>query len=354
MSAVLLGKDFKAVVRAVAKFAGIGAFAGSELVNLLAVNGNLIATTAGIVLSRAKVPAEGTLPLIAVNERELGDFAGICPDLAKVTIDVGKTEVRVRFKNRELTTILVEGRTFKMPVTKEIPGVEITKPIAARVSYLSEIAFNDSSRADLSCVMLTTSGQIIAMNQKTLAVLQASPVKRGNVAIPVPLAKALGVGDVLYVGAKETALRSGIALYSMPSPVKAQKEFPLTTIKQFAKLDRTEVAVVEASKLATAITECASCLGQTSRSEIVVHLNIAGGKLELSAKAGGAKFRTVFSLLGKDLGEAKFRVPLEGIVHVAAFLGKKVTLSSGQHSELFLNVDSGWIMFSGWEEKKKK
>lgn len=353
MSATVLGKDFKALISAVTKFPTVGAFAGSELINLSAVDGKLTATTFGIVLSRAKVPVDGTLPLIAVNERELGDFAGICPDLAKIEISVGKTEVTVRFKNRELTTATMQGRTFKMPVTKEIPGVTITKPIAARVSYLADIAFNDSSRADLCCVMLTTAGQVIAMNQKTLAVLQASPVKRGNVAVPVPLAKTLAVGDVLYVGAKETALRSGIALYSMPSPVKAQKEFPLATIKQYAKLERTEVAVCEATKLATAINECAACLGQASRSEIVVTLSIANGKAELSAKAGGAKFRTVFSMLGKT-GEASFRVPLEGIVHVAAFMGNKVTLSAGLHSELFMGVADGWVLFSGWEEKKKK
>lgn len=348
----VLGKDFKALISSVSKFPTVGSFAGSELVNLQAADGKLTATAFGIVLSRGRVSAEGTLKLVGAGERELSSFAGICPDLAKVSISIVDKQIVLKCKQNEVKMPLVDGQAHKMPSVKDLRGITITKSIAQRVGYLSDIAFNDSSRADLCCVMATGAGEAMAMNQKTLAVLKTSPSHSGNVAIPVPLAKAIAVDDVLYIGAKETIVKSGIALHSMPSPVKAQKEFPLAQIKQFGKMEREETLVVDGPKMAEAVAACASVLTGSTRAEIVVVLRTVKDKLELSARAGGAEFRTLVPTI-KMFTEAEFRVPLEGLAHVALFMGKKIVMSRARHGELFLSVPDGWVMFPSWEVKKK-
>jgi hypothetical protein len=351
--AIFSGHLFKVLIAAVQKFPSIGSFAGSEVVNISVADGKATATTFGTVLSRARVEAEGTLKLIGINERDISSFASICTDTAKVTITPSEKSIVLKSRNREINTPVMEAQQYKMPTLKDTPSIPITKAIAGRVGYLAGVAFNDMSRPELCCVMLTSTGQAVACDQKTLAVLSASKVKHGNTAIPVTLAKALQVDDVLYIGSKETVLKSGIALYSMPSPIQAQKDFPLAQITEVGKQARTEVTAVDGEKLALVISECAVCLA--SRTEVVASITVAEGKIVLTAKNGGTVFSAPLSPLGVPSQDTVFRVPLDGIQHVLPFLTGKILLSSGRHGELFLGLeDAGWIMFPAWETRKKK
>lgn len=350
----VMGADFKEAVTAVAKFPSVGSFAGSEVISLQAVEGKLTATTFGIVLSRARIDAKGDLALVGIDQRIAGTFASLCPDTAKVVISIlsDSKEVYIQCRSRWVKVPMVDGQAFKVPSLKEIPGVKLSKDMASRVAYLAELAFSDSSKAELCCVMLTTSGQAIACNQKAIAVMKTSPVKPNNAAVPVALAKAMTTGDVLYVGARETVLRSGVAVHTMPSAVKAQKDFPLASIKQFGKIARVEMAACSGQKMSEAVAECLTCLSQIARTEIIGILTIADGKMNIQAKNGGAKFNAEIPLLSAEK-DGEFRVALDGISKVSPFMGSKVVLSRGKHGELFLGVESGWVMFPSWIENKK-
>ena len=351
--AVFSGHLFKALISAVQKFPSVGSFAGSEVVNISVADGRAVATTFGTALSRARVEAEGTLKLTGINERDISAFASICTESAKVFIIPSETSILLKSRSREVNTPVMEARQYKMPSLKDIPSISITKAIAERVGYLADVAFNDMSRPELCCVMLTATGQAMACDQKTLAVLTASTTKHGNIAVPITLARILQVDDVLYVGATETVLKSGIALYSMPSPVQAQKGFPLQQITEVGKQDRTEVAAVDGEKLALVISECSTCLA--SRMEVVASLTVAEGTIVLSAKNSGTVFSAPIRPLGNPSQDIVFRVPLDTIQHVLPFLTGKILLSSGRHGELFLGLSkTEWIMFPAWQAKKKK
>jgi hypothetical protein len=348
---ILSGKDYKFLIAAVTRFPSVGSFAGSETINLQAADGKLAATTFNMVLSRARVAVEGELPLVGVNERTLAAFASVCSESAKVSITVSGKVISVRSRRREITTPILEGQKHKIPQLKDITGLKITKEIASRVVYLAEVAFTDSSRAELCCVMLASGGQAMACNQNSVGVLDIS-YKGGAIAIPISLAKILQAGDTLYVGARETVVRSGGAVYSMSSPVKAQKEFPIALVKQYGKMAREEVATVSGVKLAEVVAECNTCLGALARTAVRPRLSVAEDKLEVSGTNSGVKFRAVLPLLGKAAREQVFHVPLESMVHVAAFLGKRVVLAAGKHGELFLRLDRGWVLFPAWVESK--
>jgi hypothetical protein len=166
------------------------------------------------------------------------------------------------------------------------------------------------------------------------------------------LAKGLKGGDVVYVGPKETLVKSGVAVYSMPSAAKAQKDFPLETITALGKTKQEAFAEVEGGRFADLVTDCASCLGQLARTEVLLSMATVGDKLTISAKNGGALFRGVLPLLSTT-GDRSFHVPLEGMVQVLQFVGQKVVFSLGKHGDLFMTVDAGWVLFPAWAPKAK-
>jgi hypothetical protein len=258
----------------------------------------------------------------------------------------------VRSRNREISTPILEGQRHKVAQLKDIEGLRISKEVASRVVYLSELAFSDSSRAELCCVMLSN-GQVMAANQNTIGLLKVSG-GAGSVAIPLTLAKILSPGDMLYAGTRETVVKSNGVVYTMPSPVKAQKEFPIAQIRQYGKQAREEIAFCLGSKLGEVVAECNTCLGSLARTAIRPRLSLNEDKLELTATNSGVKFRAVLPLLGTATKTQVFHVPLESIVHVAAFMGKKVSLAAGKHGELFLGVGDGFVMFPSWAENKKE
>src|ERR1700739_2113624 len=103
LSAYLTGKNFRALISAVSKFPTIGSFAGADVINLEVREGRAVATTCGIVLSRARVPADGELKLIGLERRTVEAFAGICPETAKLSIvSNGSKDVLIKFKGREI------------------------------------------------------------------------------------------------------------------------------------------------------------------------------------------------------------------------------------------------------------
>lgn len=349
----LTGSSFKEVMTAVTRLPSLGSFAGSEQVNLSASEGVLTATTFGIVLARAKVSCTGDLELVATERRVLEAFAPFCPDTAKVSIQVENNEVLSKCRTHEVASAVATGNSYKMPSLKAMIGVKINAVAAKRIAYLSEVAFSDSSRGELCCVMLTAKGEAIACNQKTVAVLHVSGCKHeADIAIPLPLAKILESGDVLYVGAKQTAVKSGIALYSMPSVVKAQASFPLAAIRQYGKIAAVEMCAVSGIKLGNSAAECSACLGQVARTEVIVEFSLSAGKLTLEAVNGGARFKAVLTVGGES--EADFRVPMDGLMQAIPFVSDKALFKQGPHGELFLGVSDGWIMFPAWEKAKKK
>jgi hypothetical protein len=348
------GKDFKAMVAAVTRFPELGNFAGADLIHLEVSEGKATACTFGIVLARARVDAEGKLPLTGLVRRNIEGFASVCSEAAKVTLAKVDSQIVLTVKGREGIVAISDGKAFKAPQLKSMSHVPVTKELASRLNYLSDVALNDSSRADLCCVMLTPDRQAIACNQKTVASMKTMGKLAENVAVPLALSKIAADGDVLYAGAKETVLKSDIATYSMPSPVRAQKEYPLGVVRELAKQAKEEVLAVDGQKFATAILECATCLGQLARTEVIVDMVIKDHKLAVSSTNGGMRFTATIPVLSTEPADAEFRAPLEGLQHVVPFMGEKVVFSRGKHSDLFLGVGRGWVLFPAWQSKRKK
>lgn len=354
MKATFLGKDLKALIAGIGKFPSLGNFAGADLIHLQVSEGKATAYTFGIVLSKVQVPAEGKMLLLGLDRRGVEGFVSICADAAKVILTKVDNQVAFASRGREALVPASTGQVYKSPLLKGISSIAVTKDLAERMNYLSEVALNDSSRAELCCVMLTPDKQAIACNQKTVALLKTGCKLEGNVAVPLALSRVASPGDQLFPGTKETTLRSGIATYSMPSSVRAQKEYPFGIVRDLAKQSRDELLAIDGQKFVTAITECATCLGQLSRTEVIVDMKIAGGKLDIRSTNGGVRFSTLVSVLTPDPAEVEFRAPLEGLKSVLPFIGEKVVFSRGKHGDLFLTVTRGWVLYPCWETKKGK
>jgi hypothetical protein len=353
----LLGVDFKAVVNAVRKFPSVGAFAGAGVINIQAAGGVLTATSIGVTLAVAQVAADGDMGLVGVEERALDGFASLCKDSAKVVITAEEKGIVIRCRKEQMDTVVAVGQLHKPPVTDGITGIKLTETVAARVAYLSDLAFGDASRAELCAVMATSAngqaGRLMACSQKVIAVLKGCKIDQ-NVAIPLALAKLAVTDDIIYPGPKKTVVKSGIATYSMPAPVAAQKHFPISTIMEFDTTDREEIASVDGVKLAAAIGDAQTCLGQVARTEIISDISIIGGKLELSANNGSSRFQVTRPLLSAVVDGVLFRCPLQELVHVSPFMTDKVTLSRGKHGDLFMAVPAGWVWMPAWVTGRKK
>ena len=343
------GSDFKALVAAATRFPSIGSFADSQMVHLKVSDGVARATMCSIAAAAATVPAEGELPLLAIEERTLQGFASVVSDAAKVYIQAG-ADIRMWRKGREVTVPLKQGTVYKIPKATGAK-IKLSADSAKRIGFLSSIAYDDQSKAELSCVMLTKEGYAYAVNQKTIAALKCEPCSDDRVALPVPISRVLSKNDVLYPG-KETLLRSGRGLYCMPSPLVAQKKFPLKEIRAYADLKRKAYATFDGSEFAEAVQESNSCLGQLSRVEVIAQISVEEDHIELVAESGGAIFRATHVPVEKGIATT-FKISLEELTHVAAFLGKKTVLSRGDKGQVFLSSASGWAMMQVWTSKKK-
>jgi hypothetical protein len=347
--AIINGGTFKALIDAVQRFPGVGSFVGSDLINLQLVGKELVASTYGIVISRSVVEGAGVLPLIAVDERALSPFSALCTGKSDVTIKVTDKTVQFRTRSREITSVNTTGTNHVIPSITGVNPLHISEQVATKISYLAQIAMNDASRPDLCCVMLCD-GEIMACDQKAVAVLKCALPSVARTALPLPIAKEIRKGDQLYTGTKHTVLHSGIGQYAMPSPIRAQKEFPTDRLKKLAEVVKTPVALVSGDKFKEALEECSACLGNIARNEVVVQLSFQGSKLELSAKNGGIKFRRIVPV--KEKTNAELNVPLEEAMNASALLaGKVITVSQGANGEAFLKVPDGWVMFPRYSAK---
>lgn len=347
--------DFKSLVSAVTRFPSVGGFGDSEMISFVVAAKGLVATASGLVLSQMRVAfASNYTGSFAVSGKDLASFASVCPDgSGTVKLEVAETEVVLKCGPRELRSPLATAKKFPAPVWDGL-SVDVTKEVADGANYLADLAFGDTSRAELCCVMFTDRGEAMASDQRTLAVLRV-PEFKTPVAVPVTLAKALAVGDRLHVGTKDTVLKRVDATYSMPTLVKAQKGFPLGRIREIAKKPRKAIATVDGAKLAAAVGECATALA--ARTEIVSTVTVSGAKVVLEAKNGGAKYTQTFSAIaskGASATDTSFKVPLDSVLRTVPFLTGHVQLSQGQDGELILSLEGGWVQFSAWKEQKKK
>lgn len=346
----MIGKDLKSLIRAVMRFPSVGSFAGSELVSLQVKNGWAIASTFGVILSKARVPAEGELELVAGDERALEPFIGGCSDTVKVVIEADEKVLKIRGGKRDSTIARCKGTDHQLPKLKDVGGVEqftVSKEIAQKVGYLAEVAYSDASKPEICAVMLAGDGRAMAVNQKCIASLKLQNNGVGRVAIPLPLAKILTEGDQVYVSPKETMIRSkGPAWYVMPSPVIAQKSFPVDSVTKFEKVGKEPVLTCRGDLLALAIQDCNACLSGISRTEIVITFE-SGNGLELTAENGGTRFhRTVRAAVSK---QATMKVPLEELLHLIPFMQDELQLSVGtKNGETFLSFKDGWAMLPRW------
>jgi hypothetical protein len=344
------GKDFKAIVSAATKFPILGGIAGSELVSLTAKNDILRASTLGTMLSQAKCVCVGTDVGFAIDIRLLTSFASVCSELNDVVIDVDQT-ITLKSKNKEITAPLIQAANHKMTPIKDLQyscKLELTGALANQLNFLSALAFSDSSRAELCCVMLTKVNAI-ACSQKAVAVL--SSIKADdNTALPLPIAKSLAAGDIVYVGPNETILRSGLGTYAIPSPVKAQAEFPVAAISSMLQTKETPLFDVQGSLFAAALAEADKCLSAIARTEITISIDLQPNDIVISGENGGAKYKA--NLPVSVLGTGKIHLPLVEISEASAFMDDTVLhVSSGANGETILKIGNAWFLFPAWTKK---
>lgn len=343
------GGNFKAVIAAVSRFPTIGTFVDSDKVNIVIANGVLQASTFGVVISRAEVPAEGEIELCGTDERTVVPYASAVVGQSPVLmVSDGKT-IKLRTRNREIMLGSLVGRNNEIPKVKGAT-LKITDDVGKKLGYLSEIAMSDQSKPQL-CAVMVSAEKLMAVNQKAVAVLDCKiPEHKGKTALPVPLLSQLKKGDVLTVG-ESTLLKSGIGLYCMPSPTAAQESFPVEAVEKLGKQKKDQIAGVVGDRLVSALEECSTCLGNVSRTEMVTTLNFKKGKMELIAQNGGVVFRRIVAV---DISlEASLILPLEEALHsIPMIQGKDVRIFSGQNGEAFISFDDGWLMFPTWDGAK--
>lgn len=343
----LSGSDFKALVKAVSTFpTAAGAFVGSDLIHLQAGKGYLTAAVSGTVLSRGRVKAEGELSLVGVDRRIVENYMPVSGKRVRVSLEEKKLFLRGR---RETSTETRDGTAYAAPSIKDVTQIKMDAVMAERLAYLSAIAFADVSQANLNCVYLAN-GKAIACDQKMVAVLNFSRVKAGT-AIPLPLARVVEPGNMLCVGERETVVKTEIVTHSMPSAIKAQKEFPIKAIWELEKgAGREPLASIEGERLASAVKDCSVCIGGLAKNEVVVNLRNADGKMQITARNGGADYRAQVPML--DSKPFAFRATLDRLERATPFFTGKVVLSEAAHGDLFVTVPDGWILFPAWTGKK--
>ena len=325
------------------------------MINLMATGGELVATHIGVAISKVRIGAEGELPWTGVSEGILEGIVSLCTDTSKVTLRREGTVLLLKCRGREESTVaLTANEELKVPSVKNLTGIEISDKIGPRVSYLAALAHSDTSRAELCCVMMTATGELLACSPKVIASLKGRKMSE-NIAVPLVLAKSLSAGDVLYPGPKSTVVKTAIATYSMPAPVKAQQNFPIAKIVEFSKSQTTKVASVAGEHFTSALEDCKSCLSRlSSDAEILVDLRFDDKGLALSAASGPTIFKAPVSLITASNQTGSFRAPLEEMLALIPFMTTDLSFERGEHDDLFIRMPVGWAWFPCYLEHKKK
>ncbi len=346
----LNGAEFKDLALKITRFPGLGMFGGSDLVHLSASDGWFKAASSGVVLAIGRKRCEETLPLCAIDERILVNFAGITPESGTVKIEVVDKQLRMRCGKNEVLTQMIAGKNYKGPEVGDLPKLKISGDAAERIRYLADIAYNDVTRPELCCVMLGKTGAAYAMDQKAVAVLNTEIRPGVSTPLPLPFARAIEAGNNLYVGSKVTILKAGWVSYSMPT-LTAAKKYPFGLIKTHLEGSKAPLGEVNGELLSGAIDDCVKCLGQLARTEMaaLLHLN-EDGTLFLGGDNSGTKFET--SVKAKIKTDAVFRIPLASLSRVRPFLRGAVTVSGGNNGDMYLTMKAGWAMFPGQPEEK--
>lgn len=354
---MIKGSAFKELIASVTKFPMVGSFAGSEQINLWTDKKYLHASTTGIVLSHGKMrrSEDASLPVaIAIDERALINYTNIIHPAATLNITVEEKQVVLQSRNKVLHVPLTDGKKLQVSDVPDVEPIKITNVLAKRLSYLSEVAFNDGSKAELCCVMLCKDSAS-AINQKVIASMKGTKVT-GKVPIPLHLAKVMSVDDTLYAGEELVVLKSGCAMYSMPSLTIAQKQYPLSLVSDLNKKERKDVVILDGGKLAEAVSECQSVMASIAKTIVILKIQIQDGKIKLYAKNAGFEFQRTLPVIKCCVAKALYRVELPYFIHIIPFLSGKAVLAESTHGELFVMMGFGWVAYPAYivDEKSKK
>lgn len=346
------GKQLKLLIGAVTMTANAGSIGGTDVVSLQMLPGKLRASMSNVILSRASVPASGELEqAIGLDEKPLSLFASQCQDGDQVELAVTNTVALLQAGKRELELPTREPNLFKLQVPEGSPKLTLTKLQAQQLQHLVNVAFDGSSRPELSCVFLHN-GQAMACSQKVITVLSTDKEAKGavqDVAVAVGAARLSEEGVVVYAGQAETIVRRGIGYYGVPSPVEAQKSFPWEAILNMTVASRRDVAKCYGGKFAQAVKDC-MILEALVKTEAILQITATKGQLELEVKNGGARFKTSIPATVMATGEC-FKIPLTELSYVAQFIEGKVMIGLGQSGETIISFDTGTSCFPAWSGK---
>jgi hypothetical protein len=360
--ATFSGKDFRELISNVTKLPSLGAFLGSELINLEVKEGVCKASSFSVIVSVSQIEAKGTMPLFNISERLLIPYSAACEGVKWVSAEIiedekkGTKEILIRnSRGPKINYPLQTGKNFDIPIPEDIAPLEITEALAKKIAYLSDIAFSDSSMPQLNCVYLTPK-TVTAVNQKCVALLKVDTKLKQNVAVPIPISKVISSGNQLYSAPKRTIIKNGSASYAMSSPVQAQQNFPFKTVLEYYKAPKTPVLTVSGEAFSDLITLCNSCLSTVSRIDVPLTFTAnSDGTLVLNAENGMAKFENAIKTKAVEQ-EVELSIPLDEIVRALPFLTAQETLSLklGPNSETYITMPDGMLMYPAFTNTKKK
>lgn len=350
--AQIKASDFKALVDAVSKFPSIGGFSDSDTVNIAVADGVAsVSIVGGVVSSFASIEATGMLPVIGLNDKLINGFANLCAGDSLVTIEVANKEIILRCKHERAVQPFKKGVIHLPPDGATVEGVvklPVTENIAAQMAYLASFAFGDQVQPELYCVYVHPSGHMLSFALSVGGVVKVAIKSKTGSAIPLPIAKELQKGDVLYAGTRQTVVQSGKSCYTMPTPVEASAKFPAQMLLNFGKIPRNVIVECSEAALADAARKFSVCLGSLSRDEIVVRATIKDGRFELFAENAGVRYST--SVRGAVcLVDAVFYLPLNDLSKVMETSGTdaQMTIAIGKaNREVFLVFEHSWIVFA--------
>ena len=327
----------------------IGSFAGSEMVMLSADKGKAKVASYGVALSRATIQCEGSIPLCAIEERALQSFAGLCPDDSKVGVTVTDKQVTLRCKKMDLDIPFKAGEVYEVVSTEGTVGLAIGEDVAKKTAYLSQLAFSDSSRPELCCVMLSGK-KIISCSPKAFGVLSSGTDLVDRAPVPIPFAKELKEGDVLYAGKKTTVLVSGIGTYAIPTQIKALKDFPIAVIEKYGAAKRTSICALSGTKLGGMLTACSTILGGMAKTDVILSMETKEARLHLSAQNGSARFHESIQLKKMD-SAVSFSLPMDEMKAAIELLQGDIGLQQGPGGEIFISLSADeWLMLPPWKK----
>lgn len=349
--------SFKSMVDAVSKFPSIGGYSGSDTINLEIKDGVAsVSVAGGVVSSFSSCEATGTLPVVALNDKLIYGFANLCGGDSPVTIEVKDKEIVLRCKSERVSHPFKQGVRHAAPVIEKIDGairIDVTDEVAEKFGYLASFAFNDQCMPELCCVYVHPSKKMLSFAVHICGVFDVDVKAKTGAPIPLPLAKELIKGDIVYAGSHETAVWSGKSIYTMPTPVAAIAGFPHKMLLEFANIPRDLIVECTEAALADAARKFSMCLGSLSREEIKLRATVADGRFALHAENAGASYNTVVRG-AEHHKDAIFYFPLNDLSKVMESSGTDANISIYQGKkggEVFLVFESGWIVFGGHKSK---